>query len=197
MQTPLEVTFRKVRKDPRIEALIRKQVTKLEKVCPRMISCRVSVEKPQEHQRSGSPFRVRLKIMVPPEHELAAIRNAGEGDLHEPLATVVRRAFQAARQQLQKLAAKQRRETKSRTMQEVGGFVVRIFPDQGYGFIRNLEGREIYFHRNAVLGDEFDNLKIGAGVRWTEHEGDEGSQASSVRVVDQRGQVRSNREPRR
>jgi cold shock CspA family protein len=135
--------------------------------------------------------------MVPPEHELAAIRNAGEGDLHEPLATVVRRAFQAARQQLQKLAAKQRRETKSRTMQEVGGFVVRIFHDQGYGFIRNLEGREIYFHRNAVLGDEFDNLKIGAGVRWTEHEGDEGSQASSVRVVDQRGQVRSNREPRR
>jgi len=197
MQTPLEVTFRKVRKDPRIEVLIRQQVTKLEKVCPHMISCRVSVEKPQEHQRSGSPFRVRLKITVPPEHELAAIRNAGEGDLHEPLATVVRRTFQAARQQLQKLAAKQRRETKSRATQEVGGFVVRLFPDQGYGFIRNLEGREIYFHRNAVLGDEFDNLKIGAGVRWTEHEGDEGSQASSVRVVDQRGRARTNREPRR
>jgi hypothetical protein len=34
-------------------------------------------------------------------------------------------------------------------------------------------------------------------VRWTEHEGDEGSQASSVRVVDQRGRGRSNREPRR
>jgi cold shock CspA family protein/ribosome-associated translation inhibitor RaiA len=197
MQTPLEVTFRNVRKDPRIEALIRKQATKLEKVCPHIISCRVSVEKPQEHQRSGSPFRVRIKLTVPPEHELAAIRNAGEGDLHEPLSTVVRRAFQAARQQLQKLAAKQRRETKSRTTREVGGFVIRMFTDQGYGFIRNLEGREIYFHRNAVLGEEFDNLKIGAGVRWTEQEGDKGSQASSVRVVDQRGRARSHRKPQR
>jgi cold shock CspA family protein len=72
-----------------------------------------------------------------------------------------------------------------------------MFTDQGYGFIRNLEGREIYFHRNAVLGEEFDNLKIGAGVRWTEQEGDKGSQASSVRVVDQRGRARSHRKPQR
>ena len=132
MQIPLELTFRRVRKDPRIEALIRKQVTKLEKVCPHMIRCRVSVEKPQEHQRSGNPFRVRLKLTVPPEHELAAVRNAGEGDLHEPLPAVVRRAFQAARRQLKKLVAKQRRKVKTHSKKEVGGFA-DLFPDQGYG----------------------------------------------------------------
>ena len=56
MQIPLELAFRNVRKDPKIKALIRKQVTKLDKICPHMVSCRVSVERPQEHQRSGSPF---------------------------------------------------------------------------------------------------------------------------------------------
>ena len=197
MQIPLELTFRNVRKDPKIEALIRRQVAKLEKICPHMVSCRVSVEKPQQHQRSGSPFRVRLKLMVPPEHELTAVRNAGEGDLHEPLPAVVRRAFQAARQQLKKLVAKQRRQTKTHPAQQVGGFVARLFPDQGYGFIRNLEGREIYFHRNSLRGSEFEGVQIGAGVRWTEQEGEKGSQASSVHILDQRSRGRANRNRRR
>jgi cold shock CspA family protein len=193
MQIPLELTFRNVHKDPKIEALIRRQVAKLEKICPHMVGCRVSVEKPQEHQRSGSPFRVRLKLTVPPEHELAAVRNAGEGDLHEPLPAIVRRAFQAARQQLKKLVAKQRRRTKTHAEQQVGGFIARLFPHQEYGFIRNLEGREIYFHRNSLRGSEFEELQIGAGVRWTEEEGEKSSQASSVHVLDQRSRGRANR----
>lgn len=196
MQIPLELTFRNVRKDPKIEALIRKQVTKLEKICPHMVGCRVSVERPQEHQRSGSPFRVRLKVTVPPEHELAAVRNAGEGELHEPLPAVVRRAFEAARQQLKKLVAKQHREVKSHPRQEVGGFIARLYPDQGYGFIRNLEGREIYFHRNSVRGSQFHRLAIGMGVRWTEQEGEKGPHASSVHIIDQRSRERSHRNRR-
>ncbi|HXV83987.1 MAG TPA: HPF/RaiA family ribosome-associated protein [Candidatus Binatia bacterium] len=190
MQIPLELTFRNVRKDPQIEALIQRQVAKLETICPHMVSCRVSVEKPQEHQRSGNPFRVRIKLTVPPEHELTAVRNAGEGDLHEPLPAVVRRAFQAARQQLKKLVAKQQQRVKIHSDQQVGGFIARLFPDQGYGFIENLEGREIYFHRNSLTGNEFDALEVGTGVRWTEQEGEKGPQASSVHIVDQRSRRR-------
>jgi cold shock CspA family protein len=52
-----------------------------------------------------------------------------------------------------------------------------------YGIIETAEHREIYFHRNSVLGSDFDNLETGCEVRFVETEGDEGPQASSVQTV--------------
>src|SRR5919198_5572886 len=122
MQIPVIMSFRNIRKRPAIEDLIRKQAAKLERVCDHIISCRIAAEKPQEHQKSGSPFRVRIDITVPPEHELVVIREASEGDLHERLPTVLRGAFDAMRQQLKKLTEKQRKQVKTHPEQEVGGF---------------------------------------------------------------------------
>jgi len=58
MQVPLMMTFRNVQKSADIEALVRRRAAKLERVCPYLVSCRISVEKPQAHQKSGNPFRV-------------------------------------------------------------------------------------------------------------------------------------------
>jgi cold shock CspA family protein/ribosome-associated translation inhibitor RaiA len=187
MQVPLNVTFRNVRKNNTIEDLIQKQAAKLERVCDHIVSCRIAVEQPQEHQKSGNPFRVRIDVTVPPEHELVVIREAGEGDLHEQLPTVIRDAFGAMRRQLRKLVEKQRRDVKAHPEQEVGGFVIRVFREQGYGFIKSLDGQEIYFHKNSLPGNEFDRLEPGTGVHWVQEEGEKGPQASTVRVVDKRG----------
>jgi cold shock CspA family protein/ribosome-associated translation inhibitor RaiA len=187
MQVPLNMTFRNVRKDAAIEGLIHKQAAKLERICDYIVSCRIAVEKPQEHQRSGNPFRVRIELMVPPEHELVVIRDSSEGDLHEELSTVIRHAFAAMRRQVSKLVEKQRRDVKSHPEQGVGGFIIRLFPEEGYGFIKSLNGREIYFHKNSLVGNEFDHLDIGTGVHWVEEQGDKGPQASTVRIVDSRG----------
>src|ERR671910_3719263 len=187
MQGPLNMTFRNVRKDPAIEDLIYKHAAKLERICDHIVSCRVAVEKPQEHQRSGNPFRVRIDLTVPPEHELVVIRDSSEGDLHEELSTVIRDGFGAMRRQASKLVEKQRRDVKTHPKQEVGGFIIRLFPEEGYGFIKSLDGREIYFHKNSLLGDGFSHLDIGTGVQWVEEHGDKGPQASTVRVVDKRG----------
>jgi ribosome-associated translation inhibitor RaiA len=70
MQVPLKVTFRNVRKTPDIETLIGKQTAKLERVCNHIVSCHMAVEKPQEPHRTGNPFRVRIDVTVPPQHEL-------------------------------------------------------------------------------------------------------------------------------
>src|ERR671924_1664766 len=156
MQVPLNITFRNVRKDAATENLIQKQSAKLERVCDYIVSCRLAVEKPQEHQKSGSPFRVRIDITVPPEHELVVIREAGEGDLHEQLATVIRDAFGAMRRQLRKLVEKQHGDIKAHPAQELSGVVIRLFREQGYGFIKGLDGQEIYFHKNSLSGEEFD-----------------------------------------
>jgi cold shock CspA family protein/ribosome-associated translation inhibitor RaiA len=184
MQVPLSVTFRNVRKNPRVEKLIHDQAAKLERVCDHIISCRLAVEKPQEHQKSGNAFRVRLDVTVPPEHELIVTREATEGDLHAQLSTVIRDAFGAMRRRLKKLVEKQRGNVKRHPEQEIGGLVVRLFRDQGYGFIRAADGEEIYFHKNSLPGDDFERIEIGTGVHWHEEEGAEGPQASTVRIVD-------------
>jgi cold shock CspA family protein/ribosome-associated translation inhibitor RaiA len=187
MQVPLTVTFRNVRKNAGVENLIRNQAAKLERACDHIVSCRVAVEKPQEHQKSGNSFRVRIDVTVPPEHELIATREASEGDLHEQLPTVIRDAFGAMRRRLRKLVEKQRGDVKKHPEQEVGGFVVRLFRDQGYGFIKSADGAEIYFHKNSLPEDDFDRVEIGTGVQWHEEEGANGPQASTVRIIDKLG----------
>jgi cold shock CspA family protein/ribosome-associated translation inhibitor RaiA len=187
MQIPVTMTFRNVQKSTAIEELIRKQAAKLERACDHIISCRVAVEKPQEHQKSGNPFRVRIDVTVPPEHELVAVREAGEGDLHQQLATVIRDAFGAMRRQLRKLVEKQHGDVKAHPAQEMSGVVVRLFRDQGYGFIKALDSQEIYFHKNSLPAGEFERLEVGTGVQWVEQQGDKGPQASTVRIVDKPG----------
>ena len=192
MQIPLKMTFRNVTKSASLESLIREQAAKLERVCSQLVSCRISVEKPQAHQKTGNPFRVRVDVTVPPEHELVTVRNAGEGDIHERLPTVVRRAFDATQRQLKKLVERQRGKVKIHPEQEVDGFVIRLFRDRGYGFIKSLEGREIYFHKNSLPATKFNRLEIGTGVQWNEEEGENGPQATVVRIVDKPGSQISN-----
>ena len=187
MQVPLNVTFRNICKDAAIENLIEKQSAKLERVCDHIVSCRLAVEKPQEHQKSGNSFRVRIDVTVPPEHELVVTREAGEGDLHEQLPTVIRDAFGAMRRRLKKLVEKQHGDIKTHPEQEVGGLIIRLFRDKGYGFIKGANGQEIYFHKNSFLGNDFDRLDIGTGVQWHEEEGDKGPQATTVRIINKPG----------
>ena len=61
--------------------------------------------------------------------------------------------------------------------------VTKLFPDEGFGFLKTAEGREIYFHENSVLDAGFSGLKIGAEVRLVEEMGDKGPQATTVTPV--------------
>lgn len=182
MQAPLKITFRNVRKTPDIEALIGKQAAKLERICNSIVNCRMAVEKPQQHQRSGNPFRVRIGVTVPPEHQVVVIQEASEGN-HEKLPTILRGAFSAMRRQLKKLTEKQRKQGETRPEQEARGFVSLLLRKEGYGFIRSLDGRDIYFHKNSLLEGEFDRLGIGTAVCWAGEQGEKGPQASSVRIL--------------
>jgi ribosome-associated translation inhibitor RaiA/cold shock CspA family protein len=187
MQVPLIVTFHNVDKSADIEELIRTRADKLDRACERIVACRVTVEKQQDRHKNGNPFRVRIDVTVPPEHELVVARETGAGDLHEQLRAAVRDAFDAMRRRLKKLVEKQRGDVKSHPAQEPAGVVIRLFREQGYGFIKSFDDREIYFHKNSFAGDEFGRIAIGTGVQWFEEQGDKGPQASTVRIVDKPG----------
>jgi len=184
MRVPLEISFRSVEKTEFLEGLIREKSARLERICDYLTSCRVAVESPQKHQQSGQPFRVRIDVKVPPGHELVATRETTEGDIHNDLPAVLRDAFGAIERQLKKLVEQQRGQTKTHPEQETNAFVSKVFKDEDYGFLKTLEGRDIYFHRNSVLHDEFERMEVGTGVRYVEVQGEEGPQASTVKVVD-------------
>jgi cold shock CspA family protein len=187
MRVPPEISFRNVEKTEFLEDLIREKVARLERLCDYLISCRVAVESPQEHQESGQPFRVRIDLKVPPGHELVATKEPTEGDIHNELPGVLRDAFGALERQLKKLVEQQRGEIKRHPEQETNAFVSKIFKEENYGFLKALDGREVYFHRNSVLQDDFDRLEVGTGVRYVEVQGEEGPQASTVQVLDKPG----------
>jgi hypothetical protein len=53
--------------------------------------------------------------------------------------------------QLKELVERQRGEVKEHPQQQAMALVEKLFPDQEYGFLRTLDGREVYFHSNSVL----------------------------------------------
>ena len=193
MQMPLEIAYRNVEKTDRIDDLIRQKVAKLEQVCDHLVSCHVAVEKPQEHQESGNPYRIRIDMRVPPQHELVVKQNSGEGEMHEGLDTVVRRAFERAQRQLRDLTEQQQGQVKRHADRDVTGHIERVFRSEGYGFVRALDGREIYFTRGSLPHDDFEEVEVGMGVRHIEQPGEKGPQASTVEVVDRPGPGGSNR----
>jgi len=185
VKVPLEIAFKGIPHTDEMEALIREEADKLERVCHYLIGCRVAVEKRQQHQEIGNPYRVRIDITVPPGHELVVKREPSKGDMHDPLEIVIKHAFTAAARQLRKLVEQQRGEVKTHPDQQVTAVVHKLFPQEGYGFLRTVDTQEeIYFHRNSVLHDDFDRLTIGLGVRYTAEAGEKGLQATSVQIVD-------------
>lgn len=187
MQIPLEVSFRGVEKTHAVERLIGEQAAKLEQVCDHIVSVRVTVEKPQEHQRNGNPYRVRVIARIPPGHELVAARDPVERDLHDPLDKVIRETFHALGRQVKEVNERQKGLMKRHPAQETGGVITKLFREQGYGFILSPEGQEIYFHRNSVLNRDFDRLMLGVGVRYVEEPGEKGPQATTVELTDKPG----------
>ncbi len=185
MKIPLEIAFKGIPHTEEVEALVREEAAKLDRVCNYIMSCRVIVEKRQEHQDVGNPYRVRIDLTVPPGHELVIRREPSKGDMHDPLDIVIKHAFTAAARQLRKLTQQQRGDVKSHPDQQVTAVVHRLYPEEGYGFLRTVDTQEeIYFHRNSVLHHDFDRLRVGMGVRYTAVPGEKGLQATSVQVVD-------------
>ena len=173
MKLPLQITTRNVSLSEAAESLIREKAAKLDTFYDRIMSCRVVVEVPHRHHQQGIQYNVHIDITVPGS-ELIVKREP-----HEDLYVSIRDAFDAARRQLQTFVRKQRGEVKQHESQPQG-HVVRLFPENDYGFIGTPDGREIYFHRNSIKNNDFDKLTTGMEVRFVEEQGTEGPQASAV-----------------
>ncbi len=179
MQIPLQITYRDLASTPALDESIQRRAEALARVAPDLVGCRVMVEQHHHHHRKGNLFHVRLDLTVK-GGELAVSREAHDDHGHEDVHVAIRDAFDAARRRLQAHEGRVRGEVKLHEV-PAHGRVLHLFPHEDYGVILEASGREIYFHRNAVLSPTFEALSIGDEVRMTIHEGEQGPQASSVR----------------
>jgi ribosomal subunit interface protein len=174
----LKITYRGVEPSPAIEAKVRERMERLERFYDGIIGCHVTIETPHRHHHKGKVFEVRIDLAVK-GGELLVGREPARNHAHEDLYVAIRDAFDAARRRVQDHARRQRGEVK-RTVQPQRARVVRIVPEEGFGFLATPDGREIYFHRNSVLNEGFERLAVGSEVRFAEEQGAEGPQASTV-----------------
>jgi ribosomal subunit interface protein len=173
MQLPLQITTHGIPHSDALEAHIREKVAKLEEFHPRISSCRVAVEELAQHHRQGRQFRVRIDVRVP-GREIVANR-----DHHEDAYVALRDAFDSVKRQLEETVRLRRGQVKAHETTQHGQ-IARLFPEEGHGFIRTADGRELYFSRENVVHPAFEELEPGTMVQFIEDAGAEGAQAKRV-----------------
>ena len=181
MKLPLQITFHGVPHSEAIDAYARKRAAKLDEMAPRLMACRVAVERPHGHARHGEHYRIRIDMTLP-GGEVVAERSPDDGKTYEDVYAAIDAAFDDAGRRIQDFVRRQRGDVKPHERSR-HGHVSKLFPYEGYGFLSTPEGEELYFHRNSVLDGAFDPLKAGDRVRFVEDVAESGPHASTVVLV--------------
>lgn len=138
---------------------------------------RVTVEGTASHREGG--YEVRLIASVP--NDTVVVKRKGE-----TVRPLLVEAFDTLGLQLKELQRKRRQTNKLQEGAGASGIaatVKSVFPFESYGFLVTTEGREIYFHENALKDLALEQLAEGDEVRFGEGEGDKGPCAAWVRVA--------------
>jgi ribosomal subunit interface protein len=181
MNIPVQITFRHIEQSPALEERIRKLMLRLEKFSAHILRCHVVVAAPHQHSRQGTIFEFRIEITVPGE-QIVIDRTHPLHQSHEDPYVALRDLFRAARRKLEEYERQQRLEVKTH-FEPKQGRICEIDPRRRFGRIETEDGRLVYFHRNSVVGDRFENLVTGSRVRFAEQTGDRGPHASAVHVI--------------
>src|SRR5512144_1328137 len=179
MQTALQLRWHHVDPSEALAARVREEVERLERFSDRITGCAVTLEAPSRHPlHSGPQYRVRIELSVP-KGRLVVGRDPPKTRLHSDLYGAVKAAFREAQRQLSEHVRRLDARVRTPAAPTVGT-VVRVMPEEGCGFLRSADGREVYFHEHSVLRGGFERLRVGSEVRFVEEAGDEGPQASTV-----------------
>ena len=184
MENPPEISFRDVDASEMHRDKIQEEIDKLERYFDRITSCRVVVEQPHKHSEQGNQYRVGIRLNVP-EKQLVVSRDPAERTERQNLDTAITDAFKAMRRQLEQYVEQMRRGRRKGRDPVRHGKVIRLMPDEGYGFIRTPDGRDVYFHENTISSATLDDLHAQHPVWFTEEEGDKGPMAREVHLMEE------------
>lgn len=119
-----------------------------------------------------------------PGNELVVRKNQNDVAKHEHLRMAVRDAFAAMALKLKSWKDQIRGDVKVHDGPSQGK-IVEIHPDKDYGQIIATDHRLVHFHRNSVVGADFDDLQVRNAVELVlqTDESAIGPQASTVRPI--------------
>ena len=186
METPIEMEFQDMPADPETRESIAAQVKKLEQRYGRITACRVVIKGPGHRHQTGGQYDVNIRMALPDGREANIGRTPKADPRHADLSFAINDAFKRARRRLQDHSRRMDGMVKSHEAQSIGT-VVRFDPAGEFGFLRSNDGKEIYFHRNSVIGGKFAELSIGARVVFVDEIGEKGPQATTVKLLGKHG----------
>ncbi|HSW70467.1 MAG TPA: ribosome-associated translation inhibitor RaiA [Gammaproteobacteria bacterium] len=169
----VQVTFRDLPYSKALETCIQDHAEKLRQYDEQFTHCRVVVAISQNHKHQGKLYNVRVNLTVPGK-EIVATRQEDE-DIY----VAIRDTFNALTRQLEDYLRKRRGEIKTHEAL-LHGFIVRLFPEENYGFIQGQDGNEYYFSATNVASKTFNQLAVGDTVGFLTESGNEGLQARRV-----------------
>lgn len=183
MEIAPQIRFRGMEPAPHVEAAIRRHIDRLRHFHKHITSCTVVVEAPHRHSRTGEVYHVRVDVIVP-GREIVVGREPEENHAHEDVLVAVRDSFDAARRQLEDVVRTMSGHQVKPHPERLHGTILRLVPEEGFGFIGLADGREVFFRQESMSKPEdWPLLGVGSAVRFSGHDGDKGAYASAVTLT--------------
>lgn len=183
MQEGVQISFLNMDRSEALERRVRERMGRLERHFDNMQACRVVFDSPHKQPHKGS-LGIHLSIAVPGK-DIVVKREQRLTESDDHSITIIGDAFQAAERQLEDYLQQKRHQVKAKGSGSDYARVARIYPEQDYGFIETHDRQSLYFHRNTVRDDLFNELEMGSEVLYvtSDQEGPMGPQASQVQLV--------------
>ncbi|HAR41455.1 MAG TPA: 30S ribosomal protein S30 [Bdellovibrionales bacterium] len=187
MGIPVKIAFPDFPASEAVAARVRHRVKKLDQLYGRIIDCYVAIGNATKRHQKGNIYYVTVELRVPGGTIVYSRSRDGGNTAHTNVYVAIRDAFNAIERQLRDYI--QQRRIRIHTAPQAGpayGKVIRLVaesPADGYGFLAKSDGQEVYFNAHSVLNDDFTALKVGSQVRFSEEQGEDGPQASTVELI--------------
>lgn len=108
MALPVEITFRNAPTLPAAEARIRDKAAKLEKLFPKVISCKVIVDSPHRQHQTSNTYDVTVDLTVPDNKVI--VHSSGSMTGPTDVFSAINLSFEKASRQLHDYAKRRRHE---------------------------------------------------------------------------------------
>jgi cold shock CspA family protein/ribosome-associated translation inhibitor RaiA len=171
----IQIESRNVAMTPRWRTEIETRMQGLQDGHDDLTHGRVTLSKNRHHKKADNVAEALIVVSVKGRHTVTARKR--EKSFEE----AIREAFEAVEGELRRIREKRAsHEVRVPGAAPLHGVIARVLRGEGYGFILDDTGVEVYFHRNAVHDLNFDELEEGTEVSFNMEPGEKGPQATTV-----------------
>ncbi len=171
----LRIESRNVRMTPRWKQEIEERIAVLQQNGhDDLIHARVTLTKNAHHKKDQRVAEAVIVVTAPGRHTFTARKE------DKTFEEAIRSAFAALTIELSKFREKRAKKEVRLPPIPLRGVISKLFPQEGYGFILQEGGGEVYFHKNALHGLAFEDLEDGLEVAFNIEDGEKGPQATTV-----------------